>query len=76
MRLYMKLYNMSLLREFYLSVYCTSSYKKNFSGNSFKIGAYFKEKPLKKTVPKIFEKRVSSLFYKCFSISRTDFKGH
>ena len=67
---------MSLLREFYLSVYCTSSYKKIFSGNSFKIGAYFKEKPLKKTVPKIFEKRVSSLFYKCFSISRTDFKGH
>ena len=37
-----------LLKEFYVSLYCTSANLKNFPFNSFKIGIHFKEWSLKK----------------------------
>ena len=48
--------NMNLLRGFYLSIYYHSNLK-NLRGNSFKIGAHFKEQPLKTTCAHDFLKK-------------------
>ena len=42
-----RLDKMSLLKEFYVSVYYTSTNLKNIPFNSFKIGFYFKKQPSK-----------------------------
>ena len=52
---------MSLLREFYESVYRTNANLKDIPCNPFKINVHFKEQRLKKTVPMVFWKVL--LFY-------------
>ena len=57
----MRLDNMSLLKEFHISLYFTILNLQNLRANSFETGTYFKDQLLKKkkkTVPTIFWKNV------------------
>ena len=70
-----RLDNMSLLQEFYLSAYYMSCNLKNLWYNSLKIYGHFKEQALKKTMPTTVQ-YIWFLFYKGVCIFSTDFKGH
>ena len=70
-----RLDNMNLLRELYLSAYYTSSNLKNLWCNSLKTDAHFKEQALKKAVSLTFQ-YIWSLFYKGLCIFSVNFKDH
>ena len=70
-----RLYNMNLLREFYLSAYYTSSNLKNLWCNSLKTDAHFKEQALKKAMSLTFQ-YIWFLFYKGLCIFGVNFKDH
>ena len=59
-----RLNKMSLLRGFYVSIYCRSTNLKNIWNNPCKIDVRFvKKQPLKKSAPTIF-------FKKCFCLMK------